>query len=384
MRVPFVAPRNEVEREIALLCAEILGVDRVGVHDDFLDLGADSLITLRITDRVRQALGREVPPHAAFRGSTVERMARAIRGEADTRAASPIVPIQPGGSRRPLFFVHPAAGVVFPYVELSRELGPDQPFYGLQARGLDGREPPDAEVEDMARHYLAAMRAEHPRGPYLIGGFSFGCLVAYEMALQLAREGEPPALVALVDEPAPVDGYRPSAALMAKLMATGVARTIWPHLHDYFYLRNASHSRAERAAEGLRRFAKIRPDGALLTSFLARSAMANFVPPESRLLALRQPAIVPMFELFMLHMKETIEYEPPAYPHALTVFRATRFAGKRGKDPTMGWRMLAAGGVEVHEIPGEHLTLLRRPHVQVLGAKLSACLDAAEARINRR
>jgi acyl transferase domain-containing protein/thioesterase domain-containing protein/acyl carrier protein len=371
LRTPHVAPRDETERRIAAICGELLGVEGIGVHDDFFELGADSLITLRITDRIRQELGQEVPAHAAFRGSTVERMARALDQRADPAPSSPLVAIQPGGTRPPLFFVHPAAGIVFPYFALARELGPDQPFYGLQARGLDGREPPDRTIEEMARYYVEALRAVQPRGPYFIGGFSFGCLVAFEMAQQLHRAGQTLGLVALVDEPAPVLGHRPSAALMARLFITGVGRTIWPHLHDYFYLVNSA---SRPKLPSLKELSRLRPDADLLQSILARSTMANFVPPESRLLALRQPAMRPMFDLFLLHVRQTLAYRPEAYPHGVTVFQATSLGGKYDADPSMGWRVLAAGGVEVHKIPGEHLELLRPPHVQVLAAKLNECI----------
>ena len=378
LRTPHVAPRDETERRIAVICGELLGVEGLGVHDDFFELGADSLITLRITDRIRQELGREVPAHAAFRGSTVERMARALEQRADPSAASPLVAIQPHGSRPPLFFVHPAAGIVFPYFALARELGPDQPFYGLQALGLDGLSPPDRTIEEMARHYVEALRAVQPRGPYFIGGFSFGCLVAFEMAQQLHRAGQELGLVALVDEPAPVLGHRPSAALMARLFITGVGRTIWPHLHDYFYLVNSGPERAARPARklpSLKELSRLRPDADLLQSILARSTMANFVPPESRLLALRQPAMKPMFDLFLLHVRQTLAYRPEAYPHSVTVFQATSLGSKYDADPSMGWRVLAAGGVESHKIPGEHLELLRPPNVQVLAAKLNECIE---------
>ncbi|MEP7125270.1 MAG: thioesterase domain-containing protein, partial [Byssovorax sp.] len=377
LRTPHVAPRDETERRIAAICAELLGVESLGVHDDFFELGADSLITLRITDRIRQELGREVPAHAAFRGSTVERMARALDQRADPAPSSPLVAIQPGGTRPPLFFVHPAAGIVFPYFALARELGPDQPFYGLQARGLDGREPPDRTIEEMARTYVDALRAVQPRGPYFLGGFSFGCLVAFEMAQILRRAGETPGLVVLVDEPAPVLGHRPSAALMARLFITGVGRTIWPHLHDYFYLRGGS---PKPELPSLKDLSRLRPDAELWQSILARSTMANFVPAESRLLALRQPAMRPMFDLFLLHVRQTLAYRPEAYPHGVTVFQATSLGGKYDADPSMGWRVLAAGGVEVHKIPGEHLELLRPPHVRVLAAKLNDCISRATLR----
>jgi acyl transferase domain-containing protein/thioesterase domain-containing protein/SAM-dependent methyltransferase/acyl carrier protein len=376
----YVAPRSELERRIAALCEELLGISGIGIHDDFFELGGDSLVMLRLTDRLRRELGQEIPPGAAFRGSTVERMALALQRLPDPRTVSPAIPIQPLGTKPPLFFIHPASGVVFPFFELARELGPDQPFYGLQALGLDGEREPDERIEDMARSYVAAIRAVQPVGPYFIGGHSFGCLVAFEVAQQLTTAGQEIGLLALVDEPAPLPGHRPSHAQLVKFFVTGMARSFWPHLHDYLYLVGAEREgRAERPTSGLR--AKLGLDRRALEAFLARSALANFVPADARLLVLRQPAMLPMFRLFLIHVRETYGYEPRAYARPITLFTTGEVRGMRGGgERTMGWAKLAAGGVEVHELPGDHLSVLKPPHVQVLAARLAECLARARPR----
>ncbi|HYO55279.1 polyketide synthase, partial [Archangium sp.] len=302
MNTEYLAPRNDLERHLVALCEDLLDVAPIGIRDDFFALGGDSLVMLRLTDQLRKELDMEIPPSAAFRGGTMEQMVQALRGVPDPRGSSPLVPIQPTGTRPPLFFVHPAAGVVFPYFELARHLGPDQPFYGLQALGLDGGSEPDERIEDMARHYIEAIRRIQPTGPYFIGGYSFGCLVAYEIAQQLSAAGQEIGLLAIVDEPAPLSGHRPTLLEITRFFTTGVARSIWPHLHDYLYLVNTARQRRRGASPSplpesspLRRWDL---DGRMLESFLARAALANFVPPDSRLLALRQPAMLPMFRLF--------------------------------------------------------------------------------------
>jgi len=369
----YVAPRSELERRITPICEELLGVTPIGIRDDFVALGGDSLIILRLLDRLQKELLREVPAGAAFRGLSVEQLARALEGTPEPQGPSPLVPIQTSGSKPPLFFVHPAAGVVFPYFELARQLGPDQPFYGLQALGLDGQSPPDEHIEDMARHYLEAIRSVQTQGPYFIGGHSFGCLVAFELAQQLTAAGQEVGLLALVDEPAPLPGYRPSPVEMTRFLTTGALRSLWPHLHDYFYLMNAVQQRREAPAhKGLERPWK------MMETFLARSALANFVPRDSRMLALHQPAMLPMFQLFLIHVKETFAYEPRAYPHKVTLFSTDEVRNNRGRrESTMGWGKLAAGGVEVHEITGNHLSLLKPPHVQAFASKLAHCLARA-------
>jgi len=362
----FLPPRTPLESTVAAVAAEVLGLERIGRDEDFVDLGVDSLIMLRMTDRLAAELGRPVPGEVAFRGSSVERLAQALDEEASPAGSpaeppdvSPLVQLQARGHKTPFFFVHPATGVVFPYYRLARELGEDRPFYGLQALGLDGLAPVDTRIEDMARHYIAAIRRVQPRGPYHIGGFSFGCLVAHEIAVQLALEGEPPGLVALLDEPAPIDGYRPSPALMARMIARGARESLLPFLPEYLALRREG----ERSG---------------LEWFLARATLSGFFPEEQRPVAMRQPALLKLFELFLLHGRLTMSYEPRAYPHRLTLLKATDLRGRAARDPTQGWRMLAAGGVEVHRLPGEHLTLLREPHVREVARVLRSCLARAE------
>ncbi|AKT35905.1 type I polyketide synthase [Chondromyces crocatus] len=369
---PYVAPRDATEQAIAAICRDLLGVERIGVHDDFIDLGADSLIMLRLSDRMRRDLGWKVPPEAVFKGSTIERLARAIE-QVPAAPASPLVPLQPLGTKRPIYFAHPTSGVVFPYIELARRLGDDQPVYGLQAIGLDGEGLPDTTIEAMARHYVEAIRTRQPRGPYRVGGYSFGCLVAYEMAQQLRDVGETVDLLVLIDEPAPIQEHRSWSLTLTKFAANGLSRALWPHLHDYAYLRVASTVDDAAAAE------KPSALGGALRSFIARSALASILPADSQLLTLRQPAVEPMFRLFMLHLRASLDYRPRAYPGRVILFSTNKASRQPGQDPEQGWGLLAAGGVEVHAIPGHHLTTLRSPHVEILAGKLRAYLDSTQS-----
>jgi hypothetical protein len=195
------------------------------------------------------------------------------------------------------------------------------------------------------------------------------------MALQLAEAGEPPGVVLLVDEPAPLEGFRPSPWLMARMFLTGTREAALPFFSDYLALLLDEAPRGGgRISERLLRGLRGRPEGSALRWFLARSTLANFLPPEARPLALRQPALLQLFELFLLHGRRTLDYMPRAYPYGVTLFRATALSGRAGRDPTQGWGFLAAGGVEVEELPGDHLSLLRPPHVQVLASRITARL----------
>ena len=199
----FVAPRTPLEEMLAGILADVLRLPRVGVTDSFFDLGGHSLLAVRLVARIGQALGQRLPLAVLFQAPTVEQLALALRRQTAPLAASPVVGIQTGGSRPPFFCVHPASGSVLGYVELARHLGSDQPFYGLQAPGLDDESEPVAQVEALAARYVAAVRGVQPGGPYLLGGWSIGGVIAFEMARQLRRQGHEVALLALLDSFAP-------------------------------------------------------------------------------------------------------------------------------------------------------------------------------------
>jgi len=378
---PFVAPTSASEELLCEIVGELLGVEGVGREDPFVALGGDSLITLRLIEEIRRRTGHELPPAAAFGGLTVASLARhlpdaAPRAEgADADVVSCLVPIRPTGSRPPLFFVHPAAGIVFPYFELARAMGNDQPFYGLQALGLDGVSEPDRTVEGMAARYVRVVQATRPSGPVLLGAYSFGSLVAYEMARQLTDAGRDVAYLALVDEPAPIDGHRTTLAVATRSMMGRAGRSFFHHLHDYLYLR------AGKGRRGLPVLLGRGGEGSRVRRALERSAMAALVPQESQLFALGQPAMRPMAELFAVQMLATVRYNPSTWPGALHLFTSELtdevWIARRDPSPCLGWSKLALGGVEVSDIPGDHLSCLRRPHVERLAALLRTSIDQA-------
>ncbi|HEV2846382.1 MAG TPA: condensation domain-containing protein, partial [Thermoanaerobaculia bacterium] len=283
---------------------------------------------------------------------------------------SPLVPIQPRGERTPLFCVHALGGEVFYYYRLARELGEDQPFYGLQARPVDGRaEAPRVTIEEMAAEYLEAMRSVQPAGPYLLAGYSFGGNLAFEMARQLTLAGEEVALLAILDQPispgiegAEVDTADVIAEL-ARHHARGQGRTV------------------EIDAEALR--------GLSLDDQLVRALEAlggpealgpGFDVPMMRDLALGWSARSTALE----------RYRTSAYPGRITLLRADsvdadilrELPPQRRllyKDPTLGWGAVAAGGVEVHTVPGSHQTIVEAPYVETLAEVLGMCIARAYA-----
>jgi phthiocerol/phenolphthiocerol synthesis type-I polyketide synthase E len=199
----FTAPRTELERRVAALWEETLGIDGIGVDDNYFDLGGDSMRAVLLAGRLRSAATLDVPAAAFLTTPTISGLlARAARGGATGgEAMAPLLPLRADGDQRPLFCVHPGAGVAWRYTGLLPHLGPRQPVYGIQAYGLDGEHPPAADAKEMTDSYLALLRDVQPDGPYRLLGWSYGGFVAHAMATALQRQGEQVELLAMLDAP---------------------------------------------------------------------------------------------------------------------------------------------------------------------------------------
>ncbi|HEX4954549.1 MAG TPA: amino acid adenylation domain-containing protein [Thermoanaerobaculia bacterium] len=198
-----VAPRDGVEAALTELWSELLALDMVSVHDSFFALGGHSLLVPRLVTRARERHGLEVAVADLFRAPTPAGLAALLAARGAAGPDDPI-PLQPDGEGTPFFWIHGGAGTVLGYRELAARLGSDRPFLAFQSRGLFDREAPRRSVREMADAYVAALCRRQPSGPYLVGGWSFGAVVALEVARRLRAAGEEVALLALID-PTPLE-----------------------------------------------------------------------------------------------------------------------------------------------------------------------------------
>ena len=190
----FLAPRDALERQLTNLWEMVLGRTPIGVTDNFFDIGGHSLLAAQLFARIDRELGANLPLATLFHAPTVRQLADLLRQKDWKPSWASLVPIQPAGSRKPLFCVHGAGGNVLLYRDLARHLGPDQPIYGLQSRGIDGGESYLTRFEDMAAHYINEIKTVQPEGPYNLAGYCLGGTLALEMAQQLEAKGEEVAL----------------------------------------------------------------------------------------------------------------------------------------------------------------------------------------------
>ncbi|MBI3418287.1 MAG: amino acid adenylation domain-containing protein [Verrucomicrobia bacterium] len=357
----FLAPRSALELELKNIWEEILGVKPIGIADNFFEIGGHSLLAVKLFIKVEQVTGKKMPLATLFQAPTIEQFAEILHRENWTPTWNALVAIQPSGSKTPLFLVHGVGGNILNYQALAKRLAPDQPVYALQSVGMDGKQSPLKSVEEMATEYIKEIRGLQPQGPYYLGGMSFGGMVIWEMAQQLAAQGEQIGLLAMLDVAPWGIRERLSHAELFRLRAVFFFDRVrynliaflsvpWREKIIFLQKKKKTMKRRLKSRQWQREYVQMLRDGHNLPPGIQNVKEANFLAAEN--------------------------YEPQPFDVKVTVFRGIDKMIKLGIDPRIAWRHLARGGVELHEVPGDHLTLLEEPNVQVLVKKLRTCLAA--------
>lgn len=359
LQTAYVAPRTPIELVVANLWEQLLGIERVGIYDNYFELGGHSLIAVRLMAQIQRKFAQNLPLATLFQAPTVEKLASALQQKTDYRPWSPLVEIQPRGSKQPFFGLPGGGGNVLYFYQLANYLGLDQPFYGLQASGLDGKSPAYTRIEDMAADYVKAIQVVQPEGPYLLGGHSFGGRVAFEIALQLQRLSQEVAVLAIFDTWAPIPDQKPVE--VHKDDTQYLIEMV--NMVEGFFSKNLSITE-----DSLR---SLMPSEQL-NYFLARLKTAEILPPQATL-----EQVNGFLEVYKANTKAHYAYMPQeAYRSQITVFRAQE---EVCDNPLMGWDKYSLKSVETYEVSGEHITMLAEPHVQVLAKHLKVCLEQAQA-----
>ncbi len=344
----FVEPRTPTEAALAKIWGKVLHLERVGARDSFFDLGGHSLVALHVLTRVRGQFGRDLPLSVLFRAPTVESMAALIDDEAPA-LMSPLVLLGEGNpSRTPFFCVHGVGGNVFRLMHLAQRAG--RPFYGIQGWAENRKMDYLASVDHMATRYMEEIRKVQTEGPYFLAGVCVGCMVAFEMARRFEAEGQVVAFVGLLDTQV---GGKEGVDLEDLGFEDAVARELGIPIQP-------------------ERLIPLSPDGRL-ELIVREGRRSQALPPGFSVADARR-----YLDIFKLTMTAWVRYEVPAADLRVTLFD-TEGPGP-DQDPTWGWGAVALGGCDVIEVPGDHASMLRPPHVEVLGERLTAALEKAEAR----
>ncbi len=328
----YVSPTDELETQLAKIWETVLDKQPIGIRDNFFELGGHSLLAARLMHRIEQSLGQRLPLAALLQAPTVEQLSGLLRQEKWSSSWSSLVAIQSGGSRPSFFCVHGVGGNVVGFRDLARHLGSDQPFYALQPQGLDGKRECLTSIPQMAERYIQEIRRVQPEGPYRIGGYSFGGLVAYEMAQQLEARGEEVALLGLFDTyPGKMESRGSQLKNLFSLPLKEQASFVWKK-------------------------------GTFVLMTLRKRLELQMLPRALR--NVRQACA-----------KAAGAYDVQPYSGRVTLFRVREKSVGSLNDPYAIWWRVAAGGVDLREISGDHLSLLKEPQVRFLAEELGDCLE---------
>ncbi len=337
-----IAPRTALELQLVQLWEELLALHPIGVTENFFDLGGHSLLAVHLIAQIQKRLGQHLPLAALFKHGTIEGLAALLQ----TRdlAVSPLVALQPLGCKRPFFCVHPAGGGVMCLRDLVRHLGQDQPCYGLQARGIEDDQEPFTDVTAMAAYYLQALRALQPEGPYRLGGYSMGAIVAFEMAQQLQCAGQTVALLAVLDVGAPGCTHLQVRVEEAQILADLAANMNIPLTYE--------------ALMAL-------PETERLSTWVEYGRIAYALPAAMDLQLAQR-----FLQVYQANLQAIASYNPVPYSGRVILFQAQ----DHGLDFAPDWEALTIG-IDVYTVAGSHETLLTEPHVPALAALLRTHLD---------
>jgi amino acid adenylation domain-containing protein len=364
----YVEPRTGIERDMAALWQTTLGVPQVGIQDNFFELGGHSLMAVGLMARIEQAFGRALPIATLFRQPTVEMLCQALQDRPAGDGISTLVPIQTSGNLPPLFCPAGGGGSVLYYYPLAKYLGPEQPFYGLQAVGLDGLSDPIRDVKALAALHIEEIRRIQAHGPYRVAGHCFGGLVAFEITQQLRRAGEEVDILMLIDVPA----RRPAGELPAD---------------DLGWLMKLSQIIKESSGQELglnmAELRELSPEAQLM-AFRKAMVSAGVLPDTAGIAQVRG-----LLRVFATNGAAV--YEPhDVQPVPIAVFRAAEFhpdydfsstddVGLPPERSSMGWQAYASQPVETVMVAGNHITMMAEPHVSELAQRMSGCLHHLSA-----
>ncbi|MEM9220341.1 MAG: amino acid adenylation domain-containing protein [Cyanobacteria bacterium P01_F01_bin.150] len=348
-----IAPRDRQELILKDIWEDLLNFRPISVNHNFFELGGHSLLAVRLMNRIEQDCGQTLPLSSLFNAPTIAELASVLRQKGHSEF-SPLFPIQTAGSKPPLFCIHPGGGTAFCYFALAQLLGPDQPVYGLQSLGLEPGQEPLTRVEDMANVYLSAIRHVHPHGPYLLLGWSFGGVVALQMAHELTNSGESVPFLALLDTYFPSILPEPNDVL-----DTSTGDEI------VFQLLGGTLTLPKRLFESL--------DPDQYPAFILEQARKdNLLPADFKVADIER-----LFNVLHLNVEAMRRYCPPTYSNPVTLFRAEKRMINIDMGPTLGWDQGAIANLNIQTIPGYHEYMLYQPSVDVLAKKLATCIAQA-------
>ncbi|HZM03900.1 MAG TPA: amino acid adenylation domain-containing protein [Candidatus Saccharimonadales bacterium] len=345
-------PKTPMEMQLKLVFERFFNRRPIGVDANFFELGGNSLQALNLIIELERATSRKLSLDILYQAATIEALATALESRIGTEWSS-LVPLQPLGKRPPLFLVHTTPGDVLGYGNLVYHLGLEQPCYGLQSLAFHQPEQAHTRIEEMAAYYIKQLRAMQPEGPYFLGGWCYGGIVAVEMAHQLLAAGQKVEFLALIETPAPAPNWTNAAFYVRRLhcmfsMKQGAWRTYLGEKFKYY--------------RGLKTTTELRFRRVEKEAGMDDAAVEN------------QNRYLDRLELvYAANMAAVNQYRSRPYPGRVTLFNASEHDPALIPDSQYGWPGLAAE-IETFVVPGTHDSILAEPQVRLLAQQINDCL----------
>lgn len=370
-------PSSAEEKLLASIWQTVLGVEAISLDDNFFELGGHSMIAVQVMTRLEKQTGKRLPLASLFEYPTIRSLSTLLHDDAPgTTSWQSLVPIRPAGMREPLYIVHGAGLNVLLFNAVANNLHPDQPVYGLQARGLNGVDEPFRSITEMAEAYVAEIVQHNPDGPYSLSGFSFGGIVAYEMARQLLVQGRQVNLVALFDAYA-YDAGRSNPWWQRK--ANGFNEFMGKVGHTLKLIRKHGVQGISYKMESIdRRLIKqywwLKPSHRL-DHVLQRNLIRAYWQLKFGQEQQQEAIFDTTFRIEAINDVALENFQLLPADLDVHLFRATIQTFFMDDYNFYGWRDFARKGVHVHDVPGEHSYIFAPPNDKEFAAKLQAVLD---------
>ncbi|HMQ69064.1 MAG TPA: amino acid adenylation domain-containing protein [Ignavibacteria bacterium] len=349
----YCEPKDELQLQLVKIWEKVLGVQKIGIRDNYFDLGGHSLLAVRLIGYIEKLTGKKLPLSSFVTSPTIEQQSEILKNDGWKPSWKSLVAIKPGGSKIPFFCVPPASGSAIHFQEMVQYIPDDQPMYILEPIGLDGKEPPHYTIKEMATFYVKEVQSMQPEGPYLLGGRCFGGRVIYEMGQQLCRLGQKVQLLAIFDT-WPPHTAKPRKRAPEKKGA------------GHFLTSAFRHLRSGELFKVIKRFTSNRY--AKFKWYAENKIEYIFSNDEDRLFK----------EIMLMHLRAQDDYIATKYPGKITLIECGTFKDEYRE----GWRNLAEGGLESYPIPGtDHKNIVSGPNLKRFTEKLNIVLEKAHKEI---
>ncbi|MBL8006957.1 MAG: amino acid adenylation domain-containing protein [Ignavibacteria bacterium] len=343
----YSEPKDTLELQLVKIWEKVIGKRPIGIKDNFFELGGHSLLALRLFGYIEKLTGKKLPLSTLFSYPTIEQLAVILKDEGWKPQWKSLVAVKPGGSRLPFFYIPPAAGTALEVKDLIKYLPDNQPFYILESVGLDGKEPPHTEIEQMSVHFVKEIQSLQPEGPYLIGGRCFGGRVAFDVAQQLTKQGQKIALLSIFDTWPPFT-EKPVDHIPQKRDSKHFISSTIKHIRTGEFFKVAYNYSSNEIKKLIKNLKNKYDD----TFSSERKKIYNHI---------RQ-----------IHFKAQDRYIAKKFPGKITLIECEATKTEYRKR----WESLAGGGLEFYVIPGtDHKSIVREPKLREFVEKLNFVLD---------